>query len=223
MDALNALVRVTPPGVHRVEDALGLVNPDGTGTVEWIVRLPGQAMFVHNPTRNIQQARVGPAAFSPNFLIAPSGSAVWYGDSEISELARLDVTSDRTQRAALPLVAARPTKALIEAKHLEEKQRFRPDESGFREAKFGSQLPKRLPYFEALVPAVNGELWVQEYTGLSAAATRYLVLDKSGTAIARVPVPPAFRVTEIGSDYVVGIHRDDDGVEMVGVYGLTRR
>lgn len=213
-----------PPGVHRAEDALGFVDSDGTGVVEWIVRLPGQAMFVHNPTRNIEQARVGPAAFSPNFLIAPARSVVWYGDSETSELVILHVAAnDSRQRITLPLVAARPTKALIAAKHAEENERFRPDESGFREAKFGAQLPDRLPYFEALVPAMNGELWVQEYTGLNAAATRYLVLDKAGAAIARVPVPPAFRVTEIGSDYVVGIHRDDDGVETVRVYGLSRR
>lgn len=212
-----------PPGVHRVKAALGVVDPDGADKVKWIARSLGQAKFVHNPTGNIEQAASGPAAFSPDLLIAPAGAAVWYGDSETSELVNFQVAAiDRRQRVVLPLVAARPTKTLIAARRDEENQRFRSDNSGFTEAKFGSQLPERLPYFEALVPAMNGELWVQEYTGISAAPTRYLVLDKTGAVIARVPVPHAFRVTEIGSDYVIGIRRDDDGVETVRVYGLTR-
>ena len=40
--------------------------------------------------------------------------------------------------------------------------------------------------------------------------------------MARVSVAPGFRLTDVGRDYIVGIHRDSDGVEAVRVYALSR-
>lgn len=34
--------------------------------------------------------------------------------------------------------------------------------------------------------------------------------------------PRGVVVREIGQDYLIGVYRDDDGVESVVVYGLTR-
>jgi hypothetical protein len=65
-------------------------------------------------------------------------------------------------------------------------------------------------------------LWVQGPAASRAALARYVVLSANGSPIARLAVTAGFRVTDVGRDYVVGIHRDDDGVETVRAYALTR-
>lgn len=83
-------------------------------------------------------------------------------------------------------------------------------------------LPEYLPYYEALVPGPDGEVWIQEYAGLASAPTRYLVPGSDLQVRAWVPVPAGFRITEAGRDMVVGVHHDEDGVETVRTYRLRR-
>jgi len=91
------------------------------------------------------------------------------------------------------------------------------------EARYSApNLPTRLPAFEALVPGAGGELWVQSPAANRAAPARYVVLSVSGIPIARVSVAAGVRVTDVGRDYIVGVHEDEDGVESVRVYTLTR-
>ena len=59
----------------------------------------------------------------------------------------------------------------------------------------------------------GGELWVQEAAADATDAVRYLVLGANGAPRAWVN----------GLEHVVAVHKDDDGVESVRVYRLTRR
>jgi hypothetical protein len=113
------------------------------------------------------------------------------------------------------MIEAARTRALAVAREQAERDRI---EATYRPA----NVPARLPAFENLVAADGGELWVQGSSIGRAAEGRYVVLSASGTLIARVSVPAGFRITEVGRDYVVGVHRDDDGVEIIRVYALTR-
>jgi len=82
----------------------------------------------------------------------------------------------------------------------------------------------RAPFFSGFVAGIDGEMWVQEFSDVSDAPVRYLVLNASGAAIARVILPQA-RVTarDIGRDYILGVHIDSDDVERVVQYALNRR
>ena len=82
-------------------------------------------------------------------------------------------------------------------------------------------LPEFLPQTESLISGAN-EVWVQEYAGYDQAPTRYLILGSDGARRGRVAVPPGFRIKETGDDYVLGVHTDEDGVERVRLYRLTR-
>jgi hypothetical protein len=62
-----------------------------------------------------------------------------------------------------------------------------------------------------------------EYLRYPAASPTYLVIDRGGRAAARVNLPRGFAVHHIGSDFVIGVRRDDDGVEHVARYALQRR
>ncbi len=73
-----------------------------------------------------------------------------------------------------------------------------------------------------MIPGSDNELWVQEYAGVNSAATRYLIIGSDLKPRAWVPVPAGFRVKDAGRDYVAGVHFDEDELETVRVYRLTR-
>jgi streptogramin lyase len=194
-----------------------------TGSIEWLAEAPHLAIVVF-PTANSKLVNVENAAFPPSLVMAASGGAIWFGDTAVDTVVRIDVATGVKQKITLPDPAAPVTREMIEAARTrdlavarEQAERDRI-EATYRPA----NVPARLPAFENLVAADGGELWVQGSSIGRAAEGRYVVLSASGTLIARVSVPAGFRITEVGRDYVVGVHRDDDGVEIIRVYALTR-
>lgn len=151
---------------------------------------------------------------------------MWVGESGSDSLVRIGPTVADRQRVVLPIPQRAPSPALIAAYRAEE-ELITPSSDAlsrrFLNAKLSSSyLPKALPFYESLVPGFDGEIWVQEYAGIRSAVTRYLVIRPSAEVQAWVPVPAGFRASEVGRDYVAGVHQDEDGVETVRVYGLTR-
>lgn len=212
------------PGVQRERAGIGVVAQNGEGMARWIAEIPSTASFVNRPTGSLQDAGIGPIAFSPWHHAVGSANLLWFGESATPELTRWDPSANRRRNVALPLVKAAPTPELIARRRAQEDADDpRSRGSRFQAAKYSAEfLPKSLPFFEALLPAPQGGVWVQEYTGLRHSATRYWVLDREGRILATVSGPAGFRVTEVGDLWVVGVHRDEDDVESVRVYTLRR-
>ena len=82
--------------------------------------------------------------------------------------------------------------------------------------------PDRMPAHGPIRMDDDGNLWVQDYSPWTTEPTRWTVFDEEGRAIGTVTLPPRFTVHQIGSDYVLGMIRDDLDVEQVVVYGLAR-
>ncbi|MDH4351928.1 MAG: hypothetical protein OEW56_12345, partial [Gemmatimonadota bacterium] len=84
-------------------------------------------------------------------------------------------------------------------------------------------VPTTRPPYTRLTLDRAGNLWVTRTTttGTSTAPAEHLVFDPTGVWLGRVAVPP-LRVLEIGEDYVLGIHRDDLGVEYLLAYQLLK-
>ncbi len=212
-----------PPGVHRKRDDIGVVRASGDGQVRWVADVLGMASFVFNPSGRIQEALLGPIAFSPWALTVASGGSLWYGESGKPEIMRYDPASARLQRIRLPLQMRQPSRELISSARAEEAQTDRRANRAFMDAKYSTRyLPTALPYFEDLIAADDGAIWVREYVGIRSAPASHLVIDRTGRLRARVAVPGGMRVTDIGRDYILGVYRNADGVESVRLYGLTR-
>jgi hypothetical protein len=67
-----------------------------------------------------------------------------------------------------------------------------------------------------------GYLWVQEFAGPRDAERMWSVFDPKGDHIGTLSVPRAFLLRQAGADYILGIHRDELGVQSVQVYSLRR-
>lgn len=214
-----------PPGVHRLPQSVGVISADGTGEVSWIGEFPSAAFFVFSPTGNIQQASLGPIAFSPWFYSVASGQHVWLGESGADSLVRMEFGRGTRATLRLPLPRRTPPAALIASGRAREMLAATNERSRMRaDAKWSATyLPPTLPFFEALVPGPGGEIWIQDYVGVRTDSARYLVVGPDMVARAWVRVPRGVRLHDVGLDYVLGVHEDGDGVESMRLYRLSRR
>lgn len=82
--------------------------------------------------------------------------------------------------------------------------------------------PTTLPFVALLLVDDDGYIWAQEVGVPGDLRQKWGVFDREGRLQAWLRMPERFRPTSIGSDWVVGIWQDEDDVEHVRVYGLTR-
>lgn len=89
------------------------------------------------------------------------------------------------------------------------------------------QAPARQPAFSALEVDDRGYLWVAEYNPYGDLwegwqGSGWHVFSPEGELLGRVAVPPGLVVHEIGSDYVLGVQKNELGVPFVRRFPLTR-
>jgi hypothetical protein len=211
-------------GVQRIPGFAGLIGADAAGSVQWLAEEPDLAVFVYNPAGNPKLVSIVIPAFPSSFAMAASGSSIWFGDTAADTIVHVDAATGVRKTVKLPDPPAPVPRALVDAARTRELATARDQAAReLVEAKYSSTfLPAHLPAFQALVPGAAGELWVQRPAVSRVAEARYVVLSASGSPVARVSVAVGFRVTDVGRDYVVGVHQDGDGVETVRVYALTR-
>ena len=82
-------------------------------------------------------------------------------------------------------------------------------------------LPATLPAYTELLFADTGELWAQRYREQGATMVRWDVFGAGGRHLGGVDVPPSFRLHEISRGQLLGVARDDLGIERVEVRELT--
>ena len=85
-------------------------------------------------------------------------------------------------------------------------------------------LPSSLPAFGSLHVDALGYLWVGEYELLPQVRPpgRYSIFNPEGTLLGTVHLPEPLRITEVGSDFILGHTVDEMGVPVIRTYGLTR-
>jgi hypothetical protein len=68
----------------------------------------------------------------------------------------------------------------------------------------------------------RGAIWLSAYENEFMPAPVWFVFDDDGRYLGDVPMPAGLRVLEIGDRYVLGLAKDDAGVEVVRVHELRR-
>jgi hypothetical protein len=79
-----------------------------------------------------------------------------------------------------------------------------------------------LPAFRSVWIDRTLNLWVQDEDGFSAETSRWQVFGSDGVFVARVELPRALEVRDIGEDYLLGTVRDELGIERVRLYRLEK-
>lgn len=108
--------------------------------------------------------------------------------------------------------------------HVRNSGRRAPDETSIRgmmETYREMPMPDRLPGYTQLRFADTGELWARRYLLPGGDMIQWDVFGTDGHHLGRVQVPASFRIQEVSRNQVVGIARDDLGVERVEVRDLN--
>ena len=85
-------------------------------------------------------------------------------------------------------------------------------------------IPDRVPAQSKILVDATGHIWTQDYIfqGKEDEPTRWSVFDRRGQWLGKLELPSRFTVSEIGSDYVLGVWRDPEDVQHVRMYALDR-
>jgi hypothetical protein len=211
-----------PPGVRRLPGSVGIVARTGDGSVHWLGDFRSASIFAYSPTSDLKDGSVGPIAFSPWLRSATGSGLIWIGDSAGDSVVVVRARDLSRFTIRLPIVSRAPSRALVEA----ERKRELGANSGanfFGEAKYSAKyLPERLPYFGSLTPGPQGEIWVQAFATDAAGPVQYVVIDSTGRPKGQVAVPGGSRIREVGLDYVLIVHTNEDDVESVRLHRLDR-
>ena len=78
------------------------------------------------------------------------------------------------------------------------------------------------PKFARFLGGVNGEMWIEAFREDPSAPRSYVIVDRAGSPIGRVTMPRRMIPVEIGSEDVLGVLTDDDGLEHIVRYTLHR-
>ena len=79
-----------------------------------------------------------------------------------------------------------------------------------------------MPAFDDLIVDREGNLWVSASRHHGDPSVQWDVFDTEGIWLGVVPGPDGFRVTDIGSDYLLGLWKDDLEVEHALLYELIK-
>ena len=162
--------------------------------------------------------------FTRSSQVASTGGRLVLGDAVDLEYRVLDSAGrmERIVRGSKDLsLPAEMLQAEIDA-------RLEPNPSPqFRRQIEDLPVPERRPAYSALEVDHTGAVWLAEDRGLmmnriSSDPLFWEVFDPDGRWLGRVGTPGRFEVFEIGTDYVLGVQRDELDVEYVRMYGLTR-
>jgi hypothetical protein len=163
---------------------------------------------------------VGSRTFAPRTATALHGDRFWVGTAVDPSIEVHDQRGKLTRlvrwNAGDRTVGPGDVEARLLARY--------PDPTPEQRRNFASiPVMDRFPAYSSMRADVDGNLWVEEYRRPTATGPgRWLVFDPDGALLARVELPPALEILEIGRDYLLGMHPGEDDLERVVLYSLRR-
>lgn len=83
-------------------------------------------------------------------------------------------------------------------------------------------LPETLPAFERFLTDDDGHLWVQQYRLERESAYFGWVFDPAGRWLREIETPAGGRVTQIGTDFILGVWTDELAGQQVRIIQLVK-
>lgn len=162
------------------------------------------------------------------FYVAPmagtAGDRFYIGSGESSEIQEFDSTGQLRRLIRLDEPESLVTEDLL-TQVVEARLSTQGDptvKAARRDAYRNAPTPRRVPVFRSLLVDELGWIWAESYGIETPGPPEWMVFDRDGQAHGVVEMPTDFRVYQIGADHILGVGRDERGVEYVRVYALTR-
>ena len=207
-------LRPEKEGPVRVEMRVEVVSSEGGETTD-LGQYPGDDLY-------FTQGNLVPRPLGKTTLMAVGSDRVYVGTGEEFEISVFSIGGQRVGsiREDIERVALDRTrrKAFIDAT-------VEASRNGERSRRFYERLeyPELLPVYSNLLVDAEDNLWVQEYPDPSSEqGSLWRVYSRDGALLSLVETPRGFEVFDVGADYVIGVARDELGVEFVRMYRLSK-
>jgi hypothetical protein len=210
-------------GMNRGGTFYRSCNPNGSLATDF-GDVPGAEFFIEDATAQGPASRPVLVPFGKVAQATASADAFYYSDQDGFEIRAYEPSGTLARLIRLP----HPPVAVTEQdrqRYIDDVIRRVGDESqaaGLRRQLGSTPLPESFPGHGALMADRLAHLWVAEFDRPGAETRAWLVFDPAGALVARLTLPPDFDPLEIGADYILGVARDELGVEYVRMHRLDR-
>ena len=214
-------------GPIRQPQRILLQAPEGE-SIDTVARVPGTEAYVviNQSERGISIARRS-APLGRTQSVAVSGEKLYAsaGDSyEITVLER-DGTVSRLIRRT---VSNRPVTAADVEAFREHRRASVADDNVRRSIErylADAPYPETMPALDEVIVDAEGMLWARDYATPAEREERpqsWSVFDDEGLWLGTVDTPVGLEVHEVGSDYILGVWKDELEVEYVRLHRITK-
>ena len=161
--------------------------------------------------------------YSKSFQAAVGRTLVAVGHTATAEVRFFDADGRLVRIFRRSTPPRRVGDAAREAWILEQSEGLDPPKRESRRAELASvEFPEFAPAFKSLALDGRERLWVEEFAGPgTGGAGRWTVYGGDGASFGSVATPPGFRPASFGTDHVLGVWKDERGVEYVQRYDLA--
>ena len=154
------------------------------------------------------------------------GQHILRGSSDTMQLEELDMSGNLVRILRIPDYPLHLSAAQIAAERSHVLDRFPPGSTSVLKTVLEAvPASETRPAYADMLVDPSGSVWLELYRGESERdqPQEWLVLDADGTWLGTVGIPDGFSVSDITMDAVLGVRRDELGVEHPQVLRLTRK
>ena len=201
------------------------VSAEGKSPDTLITTMGGQSYIQTNSTSGrVTSMSVRGAPFGLSTFMAVGDSLIFLSTSEQYEIAVLDPEGRLVRSIRRPGERAAVGPAEVSRYKEEQLANANSDDARRTLEKTLADMPypERMPAHGPMRTDGDGNLWVQEYSAWRDEPTRWTVYSPAGRVLGRATLPARFTAHQIGSDFVLGVRRDEFDIEQVVVFTLQR-
>lgn len=208
-------------GVRRDSTDYLRYSPEGD-LLDTVAVLPSGESFVQGGVGKVGFT-TAPLLFGKNAIHALAGGRVVVGSNQAYEFGIYSPTGVlerlvRREREARPVTGA-DYEAMVAASlgGMDREWRKR------MEVVYAAMpRPATMPFYSELLVDDAQNLWVRDFAVPGGAGSTWTVFDPGGRMLGGVAMPERFRPTHMGEDFVLGVLRDELGVEYVQMFALEK-
>ena len=169
--------------------------------------------------------------FGPRTDVAAGGDRVYIGDNASYEVRGYTLDGLRPRVVIRRSVPAVPVTAADKAAWVQRRRAMvasippvrRAAEEPLLERMIArAEFPRTHPPYTQIVADRLGNLWVRETPPRASDAPTFAVYDRTGRLLGNVSPPTGVTILEIGADYMLGVWKNEDDVEFIRRYTLTK-
>lgn len=210
-------------GMNRAHTFYRSCNPDGSMAADFGNK-SGAEFFIRSLEGRGPESRPALIPFGKVPLATVSSDYFYFGSGDRYEIEGYDPSGTlvrliRLERQATPVTEEDRARyiedAVSEVEDENEARRIRKNISTL-------PVPDVFPPYVGFATDALGYLWVEDYPRPGDEVPVWTIFDSRGVLSGRVTTPDNVSILEIGEDYLLGVYRDELGVEYVHVYSLER-